>query len=237
MSTELLGKVDEILKNADIPERHSYFQIEKFMIGKEVTTQAQLWAIARELQAKRETVDSFHLDLEEAEDNLELIDIQIEKLDRFIRKEADQKELLTDLNIQEHEINIRKLRRKKQGLIKSAQKVNKKLKGMLEEINHLVKGYEQIVTKFEQMKPFDDEAAQKEMWEERLLEEFNLRLILNRPLDPEFVKTVLCLPNESGVKGQMIALVQHLQQRFDKSKAIPEKQQPKIKPKPRISGR
>ncbi len=30
LSSELIEKIDEILERADIPERHTYFQIEKF---------------------------------------------------------------------------------------------------------------------------------------------------------------------------------------------------------------
>ena len=37
MSRELLRQTDEILKKVDIPDRHTYFQLEKFNIGREPT--------------------------------------------------------------------------------------------------------------------------------------------------------------------------------------------------------
>ena len=213
MSTELKEKVEAILQENQLPDRHSYFQIEKFIIGREPTGHAQLWAVVRELDARKETIETFEKDLKDAEDNLELFDLRIERLNRLIREEAQSKEPNADLNIQEHEINIRKLEREKESLIKSARKVAKKLRHTLEEMAHLVQGYEQIVAKIGPPKAFDDEAAQKEMWNEKLLEELNLRLLLQRPLDPEFIKTAMRLPDDSYVKKQVVTILEQLQQK------------------------
>ena len=88
MSTELIEKVNLILEKANMPDRHTFFQIEKFIIGKETTVQAKLWAIIRELQARQETVTQFNNDLHDCEDNLELFDVKIYRLDREINKES-----------------------------------------------------------------------------------------------------------------------------------------------------
>jgi hypothetical protein len=210
----VLPKVDEILKKANIPDRHTFFQIEKFIIGKEPTAQAQLWAIARELQARKETIDNFDKELKDVEDNLELMDLKIERIDRTIKKEASSNSEDTDLNIKECEINIRKLQREKSCLIQSACKVKKKYDGILEEINYLVSGYEKITSQYEEMKKIDDEQAQKEMWNEKLLEEFNLRVIFNRPFDTDFIKTVMCLNDDAPVKKHVIALIENIQKRM-----------------------
>ena len=55
----------------------------------------------------------------------------------------------------------------------------------------LLKCYDNIIENFEDIKNIDDEESQKEMWNEKLLEEFNLRIILNRPLDPDFIRTIM----------------------------------------------
>lgn len=239
MSTEILSKAEEILSQGSIPDRHTFFQIEKFVIGKEPTGQAQLWAIHRELQAKYETVQVYKKDLADAEDNLELFDIRIERLNRIIREEAQKAETFTDLNIQEHEINIRKLQREKELLVKGAQKATKKLKCVLEEIDFLIKGYEKIVAQIGPMKPLDDEEAQREMWNEKLLEDFNLRVILQRPLDPEFVKTVMCLHDDAPVKKHVINLIDHIQMKMlaerQKVEALPEAKRPSVEPKAKVS--
>lgn len=239
MSTELMAKVDAVLEKAVIPDRHTKFQIEKFMIGKEPTAFAQLWAIVRELQARKETIESYKKDLADAEDNLELYDLKIERLNRRIRVLAEKKGTYTDLNIQECEINIRKLQREKELLVQSAQKANKRLKCVLEEIAHLLHGYEKIVAQVGEPKDFDDEQAQREMWNERLLEEFNLRIILQRPLDPEFIKTVMCLHDEAPVKKQVTALLENIQNKMvadRKALALENRNRPSITTKPKVAG-
>ena len=232
MSTELIKKINTILEKANLPDRHTFFQIEKFIIGKEPTVQSQLWAIIRELQARVETVEQFEKDLKDSEDNIELFDIKIERLDIAIKEESQKNDAYSDLNIKEYEINIRKLLRDKQSLILAAQKVNNKLKSTLEEMGYLLAGYEKTVANYGDLKPLDDEQAQKEMWNEKLLEEFNLRLILQRPLDPEFIRTVLCLHDEAPVKRQVINLVENIQkQMIAERSAIPTKQIQEEKPK------
>ena len=232
MSTELIKKINTILEKANLPDRHTFFQIEKFIIGKEPTVQSQLWAIIRELQARIETVEQFEKDLKDSEDNIELFDIKIERLDIAIKEESKKNDAYSDLNIKEYEINIRKLLRDKESLILAAQKVNKKLKSTLEEMGYLLAGYEKTVANYGDLKPLDDEQAQKEMWNEKLLEEFNLRLILQRPLDPEFIRTVLCLHDEAPVKRQVINLVENIQKQMiaDRS-VVPTKQAQEEKPK------
>jgi|GEM_PF-1813751 hypothetical protein len=231
MSTQLLQKVQEILNSANMPDRHTFFQIEKFIIGKEPTSQAQLWAIVRELQARMDTVEQFEKDLKDTEDNLELFDIKIQRLDFAIRQEAQKDDPIKRLNIKEYEIDIRKLQREKEMLISSARKLNNKLKNIIEEINFLVNGYEQIVAKYGKMKPLDDEEAQKEMWNEKLLEEFNLRVILNKTLDSEFVKTVLCLNQDSPVRKNVETLIENIQRKMIAGSAISN---PQVEVKPKI---
>jgi hypothetical protein len=223
MDTDLLKKAEEILNKADLPDRHTFFQLEKFNIGKEPTAQARLWQIVREMQARMETVDSYRKQLEDAEDNLELFDLKIARLSRQIREEAKQEATYTDLNIGEYEINIRKLKREKEALVLASRKVRKKLKCILEELTFLAESYEKTVKCHGEIKPIDDPNAQRELWNEKLLEEFNLRIILQRPLDTEFVRTVLCLGDEAPVKQHIVKLLTDVQ-----TKMIQRSQEAKI---------
>lgn len=228
-------KVENILEKFEIPDRHSFFQIEKFMIGKEPTGQSQLWAITRELEARKETIESYTRDLHDAEDNIELLDIKIERMEQQIKNIKSKDDIDSSLNIRELEINIRKTIREKESLIKSARKVGKKFKYTLEEMAFLADGYEKIVEKIGEIKPFDDENSQKEMWNEKLLEDFNLRVILQRPIDPEFVKTVMCIHDDASVKKHIISLIDNIQK-----KMIVEKQSqfktPQITSKTNVTG-
>ena len=167
MSTEIIEKTNEILKNVEMPDRHSFFQLQKFVIGKEVTGHAQLWQIVRELQSRKETVDCYKKDLADAEDNLELFDLRIERMNREIRhlsKLETEEPVEIDLDIKEREINIRKLQREKEALVQSAQKVNKKLKYVIEEMGFLTVAYDAVAKQLGEIKPLDDEETQKEMW-------------------------------------------------------------------------
>lgn len=215
---DLINEVQDILDKNDLPDRPSFFQIEKFVIGKEPTFQAQLWQIVREMQVRVETIANYQDELENAEDELELFDVQLERLNRHIDMlknctftQDHPEDTNKDLNIQESEINIRKLLRKKESLVKAARRVRNKLKCTIEELAFLNAGYNKIVEKYGEPPKFDDEKAQKEMWNERLLEEFNLRTILQRPLDPEFIKTVLCLGDDAPVKKHVAGLIQTIQ--------------------------
>lgn len=231
MSTELIQKIETILNKVDLPDRHTFFQLEKFVIGKEPTAQAQLWQIVREMQARLETVDSYRKQLEDSEDTLELFDIRIERQNRVLREESKQKNEYTDLNLQEYEINIRKLQRDKESLILSARKVTKKLRCVLEELAFLSVAYEKIIENYGEIKPIDDDEAQREMWNEKLLEEFNLRVILQRPLEPEFVRTVLCLGEESPVKQHLVKMIDNIQK-----KMITQAKPPQIETKAKVTG-
>jgi hypothetical protein len=214
MSSELREKIETILEKIEIPERHSYFQIEKFIIGKEVTIQGQLWQIIRELKARKETVDSYIEQLENAVDELELLDIKIEKhqikrKELILEKKEDADQVL-NLNIREIEINIKKLERQKSNLNNSIENVKKKIKFTLEESRFFVSAFEEL-EKIEKVKSLDDREAQVEFWNEKLLEEFNLRVLLRTSLDPEFIKTIMALNDEAPVKKHVTSMLQQIQ--------------------------
>lgn len=227
MSTELIERVDVILGQANLADRPSFFQIEKFIIGKEVTTQAQLWQIVKELEARRETVDSLNDQLADAEDQLEMFEVEIERLNLKLNylkvpMEMPPVELnpsvqhysseLQRLEMQEIEINIRKAERKRDALAKAARKVSKKRKFILEEMNCLVAAFDKVIVVAGEVKSIDDRDAQREMWNEKYLEEFNLRVLLKRPMDSEFIRCVMALEDDAPVKKHVIDLLTRQQQ-------------------------
>ena len=231
MSEELINRVESILNKVDLPDRHTFFQLEKFVIGKEPTAQSQLWQIVREMQARMETIDTFRHQLEQAEDSLEIFDIKIERENRLLRRHSSSEGEDLDLFLRELEINIRKLQREKEALILSSRKATRKLKFVLEELAFLDESYHKIVNKCGEVKPMDDEAAQNEMWSEKLLEDFNLRVILGRPLETEFVKTVMCLPDDSPVKKHVVKMLEVIQARM-----LMQNKKPEIDTKAKITG-
>lgn len=213
MSIELMNRAKEIVTNANMPDRSSFFQIEKFVIGKEVTLQAQLWQIIREIEVRVDTVESFEEQLEDAEDTLEFFDVKIAKYNLRINKLRENfddenqdhfSKELAGLEMKENEINIKKMQRKKASLVKASKKVVKKRKSYLEEINCLIAAFDKVFEVAGIVKPFDDYESQKEMWNEKYLEEFNLRMMLNKPLDSEFVKCIMALGDDAPVKQHVV---------------------------------
>jgi len=238
MSRELITKTDEILERSELPDRHSYFQIKKFIIGKECTVQGQLWQIVRELKARKETVESLTKQLEDAADNMDLMDIQIERQDRIINGKLsnsvfEHQTSLDPLNIKEAEINKRKLEREKKHLEESTEKVKQKIKFTQEESAYFLSAFEEL-EKIEKLKPMDDSEAQAEYWNEKLLEEFNLRILLRKPLDPELVKTIMALNDNSPVKKHLSVMLQKVQHSMIENN---EKALEKLKPKVKLEGR
>jgi hypothetical protein len=85
------------------------------------------------------------------------------------------------------------------------------------------------------------------MWNEKFLEEYNLRALLQKPLDPDFVKSIMALDDDasvkvhtsqqlSGIQAQMIAQKnKQIQNQANKGKpknAAPQKKQRQAVPPP-----
>lgn len=108
IAPNLMEDMAKILKNKVI-ERHSYFQMKYFIIHKEPTTQAKLWQCLREIKSRFEAIEAATFETEDGKDNLELINIKIDKLIKKIEKHEENEEITK----RELEINLRKLGRRK----------------------------------------------------------------------------------------------------------------------------
>ena len=74
----LTNEMNKIL-DTHIVNRHSYFQLKHFIIGKEYTNQSRMWCCVRELQARKETLLALEDQIAEFEDDKELLQIDIQK--------------------------------------------------------------------------------------------------------------------------------------------------------------
>lgn len=207
--SDILQKVDSILGSVEIPERHTFFQLKNFVIGKEYTVQGQLWQIIRELRSRRDSIESLELQLEDSEDNLELIDIGIEayKTPDFLGVDSTR----IELQMREINVHVRKKEREKRSLLKAMEKIKSKIKYLTEESQYLIGAFVTL-SKVQEVKPLDDITAQKEYWNEKLSEELNLRLLLKTHIDTDFVRTILSLDEDSPVKQSMLAILKKIQQ-------------------------
>jgi hypothetical protein len=199
MSIEIYKKIEEVLKNG-VVDRHSYFQLKYFVVGKEPTTQAKLWRCLSELKARKETIDALNLEIEENADRLLLLKIEEEK----------PKALNPTL---EGEIRQRQLKRKEKALEKTSLDLKNKLKNIEEEVVFFYGAYESLL-KLEELKPYDDLDAQTEYWNNKLSQEINIKLWLGLPIDTETAKTILSLNDEAKIKKELIGMIEHNQKKM-----------------------
>ena len=203
MSTELIKKMDDLLKN-DVVSRHSYFQLKYFLIGKEPTNQAKMWQCLRELKLRKDNLKNLLLQIEEEKDKLELHEINIIKLNKLKDQEMDEiiaKELV---------VKQRQLNRAVEGVKNTILDLQEKQRFIEEECEFFLQTYNNI-EKIEPIKNFDDIDAQKEYWGTKLLEKMNLKILLENNIDIELVETVLSLPDDIPIKQQVLNKLNALQ--------------------------
>lgn len=205
LNTEFVEKMDKLVEKA--PEnRHSYYQLKYFVIGKQPTTQSQLWQCLTELQSRKETIDSIQVQVEDLKDELELLDLRSLKQERIQYGIKEDEEILK----KEKDIKIRKVKRRKESINRNIIKLEKQLDFVTQEARFFVQAFEAL-EKVEPLKDFDDYEAQKELWEAKVSEEINLRLLFHQPLSPDTLKTALSLHDNSRVKQEVVKMIGNLE--------------------------
>ena len=206
MSSQELDKQISTILNRDIVNRHSYFQLKYFVVGKEQTLQSKMWCCIRELQARQQSIASMRMKLEDLEDDVTLSNIEIERL---MHAELDA----NPLNTQERAIHVRKRERHKKSLEESILDIRKKLKDALEEADFFVRTFEAL-SKREELKPYDDFQSQMAYWNEKLSQEVYLRALLQKPLDLELVKTILCTQDDMPIRKELLDMLESKKQQL-----------------------
>lgn len=219
MSSEhqLYQKMQEVLKQA--PEnRHSYFQMKYFVIGKEPTTQAQMWQCLRELQSRKATIDGLKLSIEELKDQIELSEIDhAREIHRIVHPNFSIDSLPESVIEREKIIKNRQFERKKQQLHLSLVQLEDNLKFAWQEAKFFLQMFEAI-NKIEPLKDYDDLDSQKEYWNERIAQQINMKLLLQQPLDTELVQTALSLHEDAPIRLQTQHTLDHIQGQMNQLK-------------------
>ena len=123
---ELFSKIEKLTGKA--PEnRHSYYQLKYLLLGKEPTTQSQLWQCLTQLESKKETIVTIQLQIEDTKDEIDLTDIEIERVN-YDDESLVYPSKLNSILQKERIIKTKKLVRKKELLAKNIDKLEKKLK-------------------------------------------------------------------------------------------------------------
>lgn len=202
MSSEIYQKACELTQENRIPTRHSLYQLKHFVLGKELTTQAKLQKCIREIDARKNSMKSMILGIEETKDNLSLLEIKFLTLE----KKKTKSELDKEYKI----IQKRKINRKKSALMDSIEEMQKKLEETEVEIQFFINAYQQL-EKIEPLKRFDDPDINAELWNENFAQELQLRILLQKPLDLELVKCILALDKESSTRKEMVKILEQIQ--------------------------
>ena len=151
-NTNILTQMNEIL-NYEMAERHSYFQMKYFIVNKEPTTQSKMWQCLREIKSRYESLQALDLEIDESKDNLELIDININKMTAIYDKKVSMGKPSDSLKISE--IKLRKAKRQRVMADKNIETLVKKKKNLEEEANFFVLSFRNLEV-VEPLKDYDD---------------------------------------------------------------------------------
>jgi len=179
-------EINELLNSKDLVDRHSFFQLKYFVIGKEPTIQAKLWRCLKELKTRNESLLAIEDEIADKKDDLILLNLQKESLTGSLSTETEQ-------------IAHRKKQRQITALERHISDLERKLKFTYDEAEFFYLAFKSLVEK-EEVKPFDDLKSQEEYWNEKLSQELNMKLLLRHPIDLELIKTILALKDDSPVK-------------------------------------
>lgn len=202
MSRDIYSEASKLISQNQMPNRHTFYQLKHFVLGKEVTTQAKLQKCLREIEARKTTMKSIILSIDEAVDEVRILEIKEEILEK--KKEKGE------LHKEYKEIQKRKLIRKKSSILDSIFELRKKLKETEEETEFFLNAYQQL-SQIEPLKRHDDPESNAQFWNENFAQELQLRLLLQKPLDLDLVKCILSLDQNSSTKKEMIGILEQVQ--------------------------
>lgn len=222
MSSEIYEKACELSEKSPICTRHTFYQLKHFVLGKEITTQSKLQKCLREIDARKNSLKSMILGLEDARDDINLLNLKIKLLEK--------KKTKSELHKEYKDIQKRKLLRKKEALLSSIEEMQKRVKETEEETEFFISAYHQLEL-IEPLKRHDDPEANAQFWNENFAQELQLRLLLQKPLDLELVKCILALDPNSSTRKEMIGILEQIQ-----NKAILEQKKSKLELKESING-
>ncbi len=213
---DIIKSVDEILKQ-DVIERHSFFQLQHFVLDMEPTTQGKLHACLRELKTRRISLETMQLEAQDIQDKQLLLLHEMEDL----KAESGSCYEGADLERweKEHNVAIRSVQRKLIANERNYREMQRKLKFMGDECLFFVTAFNQLLEE-EELKPWDDVEVQKEYWDAKITDLLKTKLIFGLPLDQDLVKSALCLHDDAQAKKITQNLIQQ-QLKFNDTHGLP----------------
>lgn len=202
MSTDIIEKSASVLNRSKASGRHTFYQLKHFVLGKEITTQAKMWKCLRELEARLASAKSMKTGIDEAEDDCRLLQIRMEVLEKKTTKGRLHREY--------REVQGRKLERKRKALMESICDIKRRLVETEEEMGFFLGAYQQLEA-MEPLRSHDDPEANANYWDQNFAQELQLRLMFQKPLDLELVKSILALDGDSSTRKELLGIIDQIQ--------------------------
>lgn len=204
MSSETVDQASDLISKSGVSGRHTFYQLKHFVLGKELTTQAKMWKCIRELEARLGSARSIIRGIEESQDDLEILKIKAEILEK--------KKTKRPLHKRYKEIRRRKLGRSMSALEDSMADMRKRLSETEEEMRFFLGAYRQMES-LEPLRSHDDPEANAHYWDQNFAQEMQLRMMLQRPLDVELVKSILALDDRSSTRNELVGMLEQIRTR------------------------
>lgn len=190
------------LSEVQVCHRHTKFQLEHFIIEKEITHQSKMQKCLKEMEVRVTSIGEALMSLEDTKDDIELLNLK--------KINIEKKKTKNNINKKFKEIHLRKTDRKIDFLNNSLKTLNKKIKETQEEIEYFINKYKEL-EKIEPLKDYDDVLENKKFWNKNFSRELQLRLMMQKPIDLELMKCILSLNNDSPVKIETIKMLEQIQ--------------------------
>lgn len=201
--SEIQKNLLETCQKYNLPQRHTDFQIEHFIIGKECSIYGRMWQCLRELQNRKDIVESLDLELLEIQDNLALENLSLKEMQYKLHDEIDDEDpVIAEIAVEKQKILIAKQKRKINSVQNSLDKTLARKSDVLAESAKFLSLFQEIIND-KSFVDINDPNAQLEFWNSKFHAELNLTAMLNHPINSELVKSVLAMPNESVAKIQL----------------------------------
>jgi hypothetical protein len=192
---EIKQKLYQLTDKYKLPSKHSDFQIENFIVGKEVDVNGKIWQCLREISARKDSLEAVELEIQQINDNIELNDIKKQKLLLKTIKNNNIKEL----NEKERQIKLNGYKRNEITFINTLNKLVEKKEGILSETKKFVEIFENLI-ELNGYKDFDNDEAQINYWNNKFGYELDVNNLLGYNLNPDLVKSIMALPKNSKLK-------------------------------------
>lgn len=202
---KLLNEMETLLSSFKLPDRHSFFQLQHFVIGKEYSDQGRMWQCLREIKSRLASLRAISREISDLKDRKELIAIQEIREEMALAAILERPEIADNeksLFSRERNLKQKQLDRQKDSIEESSRELEEKEKYISQEAMWFISEFKRLNANCP-AKSMDDPAAQMEYWESKLANEVNLRMLLKSPLDVDLVKSVLALPDNSILKKRV----------------------------------